>query len=45
VALLQVGGDGGRAGLVPAPVKILAQFDDLVLDRLRGASRARAWSS
>jgi len=38
VTLLQVRGDGGRTGLVPAPVEVLAQRDDLVLDRLGGTS-------
>jgi hypothetical protein len=32
VTVLQVRGDGGRAGLVPAPVELPAQRDDLVLD-------------
>ena len=41
VALFEVGGDGGRAGFVAVPVEVFAQRDDLVLDRLGGAARAR----
>jgi hypothetical protein len=40
VPLLQVGGDGGRAGFVPAPVELFTQGDDLVLGCLGGAARA-----
>ena len=40
VTLLQVSGDGGGAGLVAVAVELFAQRDDLVLDRLGGASRA-----
>jgi hypothetical protein len=45
VALLQVRDDGGGAGLVAVSVEILAQGDDLVLDRLRGAARAGSRAS
>jgi hypothetical protein len=37
---LEMGGDGGRTGLVAVPVEVLAEFDDLVLEHLGGASRA-----
>jgi hypothetical protein len=40
MAPVQVGGDGGGAGLVPAAVELFAQGDDLVLGRLRGPARA-----
>ena len=32
----QMGGDGGRAGLVPVPVEVLADGDDLVLELVGG---------
>jgi len=31
-----MGGDGGRAGLVPVPVEVLADGDDLVLELVGG---------
>jgi hypothetical protein len=40
MALLQVPGDGGRAGLVPVPVEVLAQGNNLLLHGLGGAPRA-----
>ncbi len=36
----QLGGDGGRAGLVLVPVEVLADCDDLVLERVGGPGRA-----
>jgi len=38
VALLQVGGDGGRTGLVPAPVELFAQLDDPGFGTVQGYS-------
>jgi hypothetical protein len=37
---MQVIGDGRRAGFVPVLVEVLADRDDLVLDRVGGAARA-----
>jgi hypothetical protein len=43
-ALLQVRGDRGGAGLVPAAVEFLAQGEDLLLHLPCGAVRARPWT-
>jgi hypothetical protein len=40
VPALEMGGDGGRAGLVPVPVEVVADGDDLVLELVRGPGRA-----